>query len=348
MDSIPPSVWLECDTRFIPAHYHPASLIDLALARGVNIHRLLQGTGLFHEDILTGNQLIAPSQFMRLIANTQQQMQADDTSFLLGQQWLPGHYGAASHALTHASNLQEALQRLVQLQALLSPLLRLRLRMDEQHIWLDWGDSFGAGAQGVFLIEAGMAAVTGMSRWLSGQRLPWVFHLRHAQPRYSEQYWVHLGEQLRFDSPLNQMSLPREFLYQPWPGTSATAGQVAEQEGRAMLASLPAPYSLLDNLHDLLRERIRQPLRLENIAEAFAMSPATLKRKLQKHGTGFQEQLDHARSSVALELYQSRGYSSEQVADYLNFTDRANFRRSLRRWTGRLPSELRDWLASGL
>ena len=47
--------WLECDSRFIPAHYQPASLIDLALARGVNIHRLLQGTGLFHEDILTGS-----------------------------------------------------------------------------------------------------------------------------------------------------------------------------------------------------------------------------------------------------------------------------------------------------
>lgn len=337
--------WLECDTRFIPAHYQPASLIDLALGRGVNGHRLLQGTGLFHEDILTGSQLIAPDQFLRLIGNVQQQMQADDTSFLLGQQWLPGHYGAASHALTHATNLHEALQRLVQLQTLLSPLLRVRLRVDEQHIWLDWGDSFGTGAQQVFLIEAGMAAVTGMSQWLSGQRLPWVFHLRHAQPRYSEQYWVHLSEQLHFDSPLNQMSLPRDFLHQPWVNASATAGQVAEQEGQAMLAALPAQRSLLDLLHDLLRERIRQPLRLESIAEVFDMSPATLKRKLHKHGTGFQEQLDQARSSVALELYQSRGYSSEEVADYLNFTDRANFRRSLRRWTGRLPSELQDWLA---
>ncbi|CEA04897.1 AraC family transcriptional regulator [Pseudomonas saudimassiliensis] len=347
MDSPRRSGWLECDTRFMAAHYQPASLIDLALGRGVNAHRLLQGTGLFHEDILAGNQRIAPRQFLRLIGNVQQQMPADDTSFLLGHQWLPGHYGAASHALAHAANLEEALHRLVQLQPLLLPLLRLRLRVDEEHLWLDWGDSFGAGAQRVFLIEAAMAAVAGMTRWLSAERLPWVFHLRHAQPRYSEQYWVHLGEQLRFASPLDQMSLPREFLYRPWPNASATAGQVAEREGLAMLAALPAPLSLLDHLHDHLRERIRHPLRLENTAEAFAMSPATLKRKLHKHGTGFQEQLDLARSSVALELYQSRGYSSEEVADYLNFTDRANFRRSLRRWTGLLPGELQRWLAGG-
>ncbi|WBE26155.1 AraC family transcriptional regulator [Denitrificimonas caeni] len=338
--------WLECDTRFIPAHYQPASLIDLALGRGVNAHRLLQGTGLFHEDILTGNRLISAQQFLSLISNFQQQIPADDTSFLIGQQWLPGHYGAASHALRHAANLLEALERLVRLQPLLWPLLRLRLRIDEQYVWLEWGDSFGADAQGMFLIEASMAAVTGMSQWLSGQRLPWVFHLACDQPRYIEQYWVHLGEELRFACPLNQMCLPRSFLHQSWTGASVTAGQVAEQEGLAMLDALPAESSLLDALHDYLVQHARQPLRLEGVAKAFGMSPATLKRKLHKHGTGFQQQLDRARASVAMDLYQSRGYASDEVAQYLNFNDRANFRRSLRRWTGLLPSELRDWLAN--
>lgn len=338
--------WLECDTRFIPAHYQPASLIDLALGRGVNVHLLLQGSGLFYEDILTGNRLISPQQFLRLISNFQQQLPADDSSFLIGQQWLPGHYGSASHALRLAANLLEALERLVRLQPLLWPLLRLRLRIDEQYVWLEWGDSFGADAQVMFLIEASMAAVTGMSQWLSGQRLPWVFYLACDQPRYIEQYWMHLGEELRFACPLNQMCLPRSFLHQSWASSSVTAGQVAEQEGLAMLDALPAERSLLDGLHDYLVEHVRQPLRLEGVAKTFGMSPATLKRKLHKHGTGFQQQLDRARASVTIELYQSRGYASDEIAQYLNFNDRANFRRSLRRWTGLLPSELRDWLAN--
>lgn len=341
-----PRSWLECDTRFIPAHYQPVSLIDLALERGVNAHRLLQGTGLFYEDILTGDKLISPQQFHALIANARQQLQADDTSFLIGHQWLPGHCGAASHALRHATNLLEALQRLIRLQPLLSPLMMPRLRLDERHVWLSWSDSFGSGSQAVFLIEASMTAVSSVSQWLSGQRLPWAFHLAHARPRYIEQYWVHLGERLRFDCPLNQMCLPREYLLTPWAEASATAGQVAEQEGWGMVTTLAAPRSLLDGLHDYLVKEIRTPLRLEQVAEAFAMSPATLKRKLKKHGSHFQEQLDRARSAVALELYLSRGYTTEEVADYLNFTDRANFRRSLRRWTGLLPSELSTWLGS--
>lgn len=339
-----PRSWLERDTRFIPAHYQPACLIDLARNRGVNAHRLLQGTGLFYDDILTGDKRISPQQFHQLVDNVQQQMQADDTSFLLGHQWLPGHYGAASHALRHASNLLEALERLVALQPLLSPLLSLRVVLDERDAWLCWGDSFGAGDNTVFLVEASMAAVTGVSQWLSGQRLPWAYYLTHPKPRYIEQYWVHLGDTLRFSCPLNQMRLPREYLLKPWRDASVTAGQVAEREGLAMLAELPAPRSFLDDLHHHLLAHIRQPLRLEAVADDFAMSPATLKRKLQKHGSHFQEQLDRARTCVAMELYLSRGYSTEEVADHLNFNDRANFRRSLRRWTGLLPSELAGWL----
>ncbi|MFA5631974.1 MAG: AraC family transcriptional regulator ligand-binding domain-containing protein [Porticoccaceae bacterium] len=336
--------WLECDTRFIPAHYQPVTLIDLALARGVNEHRLLQGSGLFYDDILRGDKLISAQQFICLIDNARQQMQADDTSFLIGHQWLPGHYGAASHALRHAGNLLEALERLVRLQPLLSPLMTPRLRLDEHHAWLCWDDSFGASPQSVFLIEASMTAVSSLSQWLSGQKLPWSFYLSHAQPRYIEQYWVHLGERLRFGCPRNQMYLPREYLLKPWIDASATAGRVAEQEGLDMMAALPAPASVLDDLHDYLVAQIRTPLRLEQIADAFAMSPATLKRKLKKHGSHFQEQLDRARAAVAMELYLSRGYSSEDVAEYLNFSDRANFRRALRRWTGFLPSELSTWL----
>ncbi len=44
-----------------------------------------------------------------------------------------------------------------------------------------------------------------------------------------------------------------------------------------------------------------------------------------------------ARKHVALYLYQIKGMSNEAVADYLNFNDPANFRRSFKRCTGSTP-----------
>ncbi|NVL29096.1 AraC family transcriptional regulator, partial [Pseudomonas syringae pv. actinidiae] len=167
------SDWYEADSRFIPGHYQPATLIDLALSRGIDSHRLLKGTGLFYEDIVAGKTRLSPQQCFALIANAQRQMDADDTSFLFGQRLFPGHYGAASHALRHAQNLHQALEILLRQQALLSPLLTPRLELDEHFAYLYWLDSCGAGEQQRFLLEASMTALVAMSQLLGNARLPW-------------------------------------------------------------------------------------------------------------------------------------------------------------------------------
>jgi len=338
--------WYECDTRFIAAHYQPATLIDLAISRDVDSHRLLRGTGLFHDDILAGPLHISAQQFIRLIDNSQRELAADDSSFLFGQRLLPGHYDAASHALLHAGSLHEALRLLVRQRAVFSPLLAPRLLVDEHHAYLYWLDACGCGEQRRFLVEASMTAVSAASRWLSGERLPWHYQFSHAQPRYIEQYWLNLGEAVHFERQVDVMRIAREYLHRPWPQASATVGQVAQQRSQEQLRQLGVQASLLDRLYAHLQANIRQPLNLDAVAQAFEMSPATLKRKLQKHGTHFQEQLDLARKHVALYLYQVKGYSNEEVAGYLQFHDTTNFRRSFKRWTGFSPSALLQLLGS--
>ncbi|WP_285960189.1 AraC family transcriptional regulator [Pseudomonas tohonis] len=334
--------WYECDSRFIPAHGQPAVLIDLALSRGIDSHRLLRGTGLFYEDILAGGQLVSPQQFLGLIGNARRLLAADDTAFLFGQRLLPGHYGAASHSLLHAEHLQDALGQLIRQRALLTPLLAPRLLLDEQDAWLYWVDACGAGEHRRFLLEASMTAVAALCRRLGGERLPWRYHFAHGQPRCIEQYWVHLGEEVRFDQHVDAMQVPRAWLTRALPEASQTAGRVARQECARQLEALGHRASLLDRLYGWLLERVREAPVLEDAAQAFAMSPATFKRKLAKHGTHYQEQRDLVRKHVALYLYRIKGYGNDEVAAYLHFHDSTNFRRSLRRWTGLSPSALRQ------
>ena len=341
------TTWYETDSRFIPGHYQPATLIDLALSRDIDSHRLLRGTGLFHEDILAGQTRLSPQQFLGLINNSRRLLDADDSSFLFGQRLLPGHYGPASHALRHAQNLHQALDTLVRQPALLSPLTAPRLVLDEKHAYVYWLDSCGATEQWRFLLEASMTSLIAMSRALSGQRLPWECSFSHAEPRYVEQYWVHLGEHTQFRRPLDFMRIPREYLAMTWPGASATAGQVARQEAELQIGQLGFESSFIGCLYRYLQTHIRQAPSLEQAASAFAMSPATLKRKLHKHGTGFQQQVDLVRKHVALYLYQVKGFSNEQVAEYLRFTDAANFRRSFKRWTGSTPNLFRQLFSPG-
>ena len=335
----------ERDSRIIPGHHQPAVLIDLALSRDLDPHRILRGTGLFYEDLGSGQVRISPAQMLRLIDNAETLLGAADSSFLFGQRLLPGHYGPASDALNHACTLLQALELLCEFHALLTPLLTPRLMIDEQQAHLYWLDSCGAGGQRRFLLEASLTAVVAMARRLSGERLPWRFQFDYPRPRHIEQYWVHLGEELAFDAQMPLMSLPLACLQRRLPNASLTAGRVAEAACRAE-RDARGGASLLDLLYRHLRGRLRQSPSLEDVAAAFAMSPASLKRRLARHGTCFQLQLDLARKHEALYLLWIKGASNEQVASQLGFTDPTNFRRSFKRWTGQTPSGLRGAFAA--
>ena len=334
--------WYERDERFIPVHQQPACLIDLALARDVDSHRLLRGTGLFY-DQLDSERLISPQQLLRLFDNALHCLAADDTGFQLGHRLLPGHHGSLSTALAHASHLADALDLLLNHRARLSPLLAPRLHLDERYVCLYWLDVCGAGSALPQLVEAHMTAVSAMCRWQSGERWPWQFLFSHQVPTYREQYQAHLGEDLHFGCQIDAMVLPRAYFLKPWPRASQTVAALARrqlaQQGQPVLAT-----SFVERVYQSMLVEVRRGSSLDAIAAALDISPATCKRKLKAHGSSFQALHDAVRKHVALYLYWARGYGSDAVADYLGFHDTTNFRRSFKRWTGQLPSVLRHYL----
>ena len=336
-----PAGWLEREQKFIPVHQQPACLIDLALAREVDSHRLLRGTGLFYQQLATTDQ-ISPQQFLRLFANAMNCLGADDTSFQFGHRLLPGHYGSISSALAHAAHLADALDLLLQHRSRLSPLLTPRLHLDEQHVCLYWLDGYGAGSLLPALVETSMAAVVAMCRWQSGERLPWQFLFSYPMPGYREQYQAHLGEALHFGCQINAMVLPRTLFLQAWPRASVTVAALARRQAELQLSGPSSNF--IERVFAHMLTEVRSGGSLDSLAAALAISPATCKRKLKAHGWSYQSLHDAVRKHVALYLYWGRGYGSEAVADYLGFHDAANYRRSFKRWTGQLPSVLRHYL----
>lgn len=345
-----PCVVYQRQTRFIQARHQAVPLLEHARARDLEAEVLLRGTGLRAGDLLRAETLLSPDDIARMLSNLESALPAADTAFVLGSELLPGHHGELSHALSRAVHLRQALEILITHQGLLSPLLvpHLLLLDEEQGKAAASGDEGGwavlhwtdAGLPVVlrpFLIDMMMAAVSGMSRWLSGERLPWRFRFNRTQPAHLEQYRVQLGPDVRFNDYLDAMYLPRDWLERPWPRGSAMAVSAA----LAGVQHADRPRGLLSALYDWLHERARLAPTLEQASSAFGVSPATLKRQLAAHGTHFQAELDQARAHAIWPLIR-RGCDNEQIAGWLGFHDANNFRRSFKRWTGLPPSGWRE------
>jgi AraC-like DNA-binding protein len=332
--------YYQSSTRLIPARHQPALLLEFARSSELDSDVLLRGTRLFAGDLLMPELRVSPAEYLQLLANLQSGLAAPDTSFMLGELLLPGHFDNLSHALLQACNLRQALDILIQHQAYLSPLLAPHLTMHGDTAVLYWTDGCVTPQQRAFIVEMMMAAVTGMSRWLSGERLPWQYRFNRTRPAHIEQYTVHLGTELRFNDYIDAMSLPLEWLDRPWPRGNGMAVSAA------LATVLPSEHgrSLLAGLYDYLMMHVRIAPALEQASAEFGVSPATFKRHLAAHGTHFQAELDQVRAHATLQLIHTHGYCNEQIAAWLGFHDANNFRRSFKRWTGLTPSMLRAHL----
>ncbi|MEN0039139.1 MAG: AraC family transcriptional regulator ligand-binding domain-containing protein [Cellvibrio sp.] len=339
-DNYMPGSFYEIDTPFIAAHQWPAALIDLALGRGQEEHKLLRGTGIFYADILSGNLTVSPQQCFQLIENARKHHNANELAFLLGHRLFPGNYAAAGNALVNATNLQDALDSLTSYKILLVPLLNPRIIYEQERLVIYWQGTGANEATQLFLLEMMATALGALSRWLGGEALPWQFYFTCTQPAHTEQYEVHLDGEVHFNAAANAMAIAREHLHRPWKNTSPSARVIAQRAAEQQLAELQLQQGFLAETYTYLHNNIHSNPNLEKTAEDFGMSSASFKRKLKKHNSHFQEQYDSVRKDLAIYWLSHEGWTNEQVAQKLHFYDAANLRRAFKKWTGALPSKI--------
>lgn len=338
-----PKPYYEIDTPFIAAHHWPLVLIELALSRGVEEHKLLRGTGIFCEDIAHHNVYLSPQQCFQLIHNAQKYSAQADLSFLLGHRLFLDNIEATA-AIANSHSLQDALDMLVAHVPLLSPFLAPRLSYEQDRLVIYWQDACGAENAQIFLLEMMATALSSLTRWQTGSNLPWQFYFTHCTPTHIEQYQVHLRTQpyshskVRFNAPVNAMAIERAHLHLPWKKSNP---ELAADARTAMTLNAPVfQQGFLAETYNYLLNNIQHAPNLEQTAADFSMSSASFKRKLKKHHSHFQAQYDLVRRDLAIKWLNQGGLTHEQVAQKLHFYDAANLRRAFKKWTGKLPQAM--------
>ncbi len=78
------------------------------------------------------------------------------------------------------------------------------------------------------------------------------------------------------------------------------------------------------------------------IAEQIGLQERTLRRRLAAEDTSYGEIVDDVRRKLAIEYLQTTRMSVDDVAWKVGFSDSANLRRAVRRWTGKTINEVRS------
>jgi AraC-like DNA-binding protein len=333
--TLPDNHFLCLQDKQIAAHQFATCLVDLAVSRGVNKDKLLRGTGIFVDD-LQYNKKLSASQLLQLVTNAQAFTPGYDCAFQLGRRLFSGNDSVLSNTILHSRNLAQALKLMMLLGSQICPFFDCTSYQAADRQYLIINQAIGCHEQSQFLIEAYCSALISAVKLLCGQRIPMYFSFPFSRPKYIQEYEENLGFRVNFSQSLFTISFEKKLLSMACLQRSDSLKWYTLKQAKT--SSMPKRGFLAEVRHIINQNDSPS---LQCVATHFAMSPSTFKRKLKLHNASFQQLQDLLGKQQAIYLLQIKQLTNEQSAQLLQFNDIPNFRRSVKRWTGLTPNELR-------
>ena len=328
--------YIYLDDKYLSAEGMITALVELAQGRGIPLHKLLRGTGIFEQDLYDLSQRFSLSQLLALISQFKALMKSNDSGFLLGHQ-LVNDVSPAMQSVRLSPTLGAALKQLQHIRATLAPLFFTRKHIFQNDFYLYLQPNVGMDESlKNYCFEIYSAALMSLLKRVSDHYPHCYFDFTCKRPRHIQEYEQHLGLRVRFEQPYTRWHFDKQLLKCPNPEASQLRWQQC-------IAQSELNKNVSQSFVEAVCQRIYRDKNnsLANSAEHFAMSSATFKRKLKQHSVSYSQLQDEQNKLKALHLLGVCQQGNEQVAMRLAFYDIPNFRRAFKRWTGITPSQLK-------
>ena len=352
-------VVMSSQDKVIVGYWLVRAALNVALSRGANKNKLLRGTGIF-EDALQHHSLLSIKQYSSLLVNVQSQARGGDVSFLLGGAFASQWLSSPLNALKACENVEQLLLQLTQRQTYRwcsLPLCQFQRFENADQIMLVPQFTGVSSKQLQFSIEVAFASVVALMKSIANKRIRLSFSFTESRPRNIADYETHLGLKLSFNRAFNSICIEKDVLRQPLELTAqsdCSAESHVSLEGvvsnSATQTKEGASIELQNRLSlpDFVRRYVYASsntqaanIGLPELAETLNVSVATLKRKLKEYGTSYRALCEEVQRNHALLLLSVHKVSNETAANAMGINDLPNFRRTVKRLTGKTPSELR-------
>lgn len=314
-----------------------------AQTRGANVEALLHRFNLEPDAVFTEQGRSDIQAFGQWLGTLWQAM-GDESGGFCRQPMKTGTFAMANYAVASAGTLRKGLIRSGQFYDIIGDCLSVSLHEEGQEgrvviqlrepsdldrrvfydslliIWLRW------------------------SSWLvDTPLLPERVHLPFEWPPYRDEYEAMYGCPVYANQPECALVFDRDYLDLTINRTPDQMAEFLAQAPSNLLTQYRRDRSLAQQVRGILNAS-RNPLTLDqnHVAERLAVSPATLRRRLQSEGTRFQALKDQWRRGRAVFLLKTTDWPLQRIALELGFSEASAFHRAFKRWTRINPGDYRQ------
>ena len=307
-------------------------LLGLAVARGCPAEDVLRDTGLTQSQLAAPGAEIRARQEQRLIENLVAAFGADsDFAFQAGMRYRFEVFGMLGFAILSSRTLREVLEVSLRYQDLAFTLARARLQTtrDSTAIELDVCDL--PPRVGRFAVEQCFASVwTAMSE-LGGDAPPARIEFSWPCPATGDMCAATLGTVARYDSSLDRMTFPNQYLSRIRPNVDSAAHEACERQCQELIAQRRARVGASGFVRERLRRAVGVAPSMEQVARDVNMSVRSLRRALAAEATSFRALEGQVRMQRAEEMLTAGRQTIEDVARSLGYATAPAFVRAFKR-----------------
>jgi AraC-like DNA-binding protein len=253
----------------------------------------------------------------------------------------PGSFGQCMKQLVRCATLGEALREGFAFYDLLVDDFVARLSVRGELAQIQFVLRRDLDARLDYGVKAFMLFTFGAASWLVARRIPLLGVDYTAAQSGTDTSRVYQAP-IRYGQPHVGLSFEAHWLDLPVVQTAQSVREFLAGAPANLIVKYRDSSSLTDRIRRLLRRRLGEELpSLEEVGEALAVTPQTLRRRLRDEGRGFQQIKDELRRDAAIDFLTNTRMPLLDIANQVGFSEASTFHRAFKNWTGVAPGEYR-------
>ena len=331
--------------RLTIASYFARTHLENGLSMGAQEQQILRHTGLTSAQLTHPKARILAPQLASIVSNCWH-YGGDELLGFTEQKIKPGMFGLLAEHLITLQTLEEVLNYIVRFYRVSGDQLAVKIQGDDSSFRVCLLPNFNANrpkpVTRTLLIELLLLVCHRFCSWLVGQVIPLSkVCLDYAMPDHHQEYRLMFPSPCEFDSEYNALVFDAQYLALP---VVQSASELA-----SYLQQIPLPWFKKQSFFGTWTAQVMGLLEkekdsaIEDVAKHLHLTSRTLRRKLTREGSSFQQLKDQARRDLAINLIAQRDLTMAEIGLKVGFTEAATFSRAFKQWTGVSPSTYRHY-----
>lgn len=321
----------------VPIHYIH-SISEAARTHGYDPDPLLDSAGI-SRDLLAGPKArVSAAAFARFTGALSTRMQ-DENCGMMAQKTRLGTFAMMCRACASCATLGLFLERCTEFNALVNDCVVLKLSCDGDVAQYSITPIPGKVDPEQLIIQVLLAITQRLASWAIAQTIVLEsVSIARDRPSYANDYNLLFMAPVRFGQKRNSLQFKAAYLDMPLTQDAQSLERFLTVPSMQLMSNPETDNSQVAKIRKRIKHEVGGGFpEFESVAESLHTTTATLRRRLRREGSSYQQIKDDIRRDTAIYHLGRGAMSMEQVAESVGFSEPTSFFRAFKRWTGVTP-----------